>query len=158
MLEYRITKLIYLWDISLGVKGNWYTGFVKICRLIDYTLTYSILTPIDSKDFRSKCSVYLERVWKVDCCRLTKLTLYREFRLDLKMSSCLEMYTNKYTRSTYAEFRSDILKLHIETGRCRNIPRHERTCSICKSDAVGDQFHFVFTAQHMPFHVTFWLI
>jgi hypothetical protein len=32
-------------------------------------------------------------------------------------------------------------------GRYKNIPREKRTCKLCHSDEVEDEFHFAFTCQ-----------
>ncbi len=46
-------------------------------------------------------------------------------------------------RSTLAQIRFGILPLHIETGRFRGTALEERTCQICNSQSIEDEFHFI---------------
>ncbi len=41
------------------------------------------------------------------------------------------------------QIRFGILPLHIETGRFRGTTLEERTCQICNSQSVEDEFHFI---------------
>ncbi len=40
------------------------------------------------------------------------------------------------------QVRFGILPLHIETGRFRGTALGERTCQICNSQSIEDEFHF----------------
>ncbi len=42
-----------------------------------------------------------------------------------------------------AQIRFGILPLHIETGRFRGTALEERTCQICNSQSIEDEFHFI---------------
>ncbi len=46
-------------------------------------------------------------------------------------------------RSIIFQFRIDILPLHIETGRSRNVKKDERKCHICNNDDIENEFHFL---------------
>lgn len=41
-------------------------------------------------------------------------------------------------------FRCTNHKLPIEEGRFHNTPRVQRTCKLCNSNALGDEFHYLF--------------
>ncbi len=45
--------------------------------------------------------------------------------------------------SMLAEIRFGILPLHIETGRFRGTALEERTCQICNSQLMEDEFQFI---------------
>ena len=55
-------------------------------------------------------------------------------------------------RYTFAKFRYGILKLHVETGRYKGLPRNQCICSVCKSNDVEDELHylFVYPACNIP--------
>ena len=53
------------------------------------------------------------------------------------------MNISKYQRSLFAQFRSGILPLEIETGRFRDFPLCERICKVCNSGSVEDEIHFL---------------
>ena len=50
---------------------------------------------------------------------------------------------NRSDRSLLAKFRCGILQLRIETGRFNNTKLEERTCEICQSAQIEDEFHFL---------------
>ncbi len=49
----------------------------------------------------------------------------------------------KQDRSLLAHIRSGTLPLHIETGRFRVTKVENRTCLICNSKEIEDEYHFV---------------
>jgi len=50
---------------------------------------------------------------------------------------------NRYDRSLLAKFRCGILQLRIETGRFNQTKLEERTCEICNTPEIEDEFHFL---------------
>ena len=38
-------------------------------------------------------------------------------------------------------------RLPVETGRLDDIPLNERKCEICTTDAIGDEYHYLFTCD-----------
>ena len=46
-------------------------------------------------------------------------------------------------RIALTKFRCSVHKLHIETGRHRNINYEERLCILCNTNNIEDEFHFV---------------
>ena len=80
----------------------------------------------------------------------------------------VKSYLSRQQRSLLAQFRPGILPLRLETGRFHNardhmtgkirrLAVHERTCLICYSDSVEDEFHFVFNCNKysLPRHFLF---
>ena len=39
------------------------------------------------------------------------------------------------------------MKFPIETGRWQNIERENRKCVLCNSDAIGDEYHYIFNCS-----------
>ena len=52
------------------------------------------------------------------------------------------MHCSKY-RNTIAKLRLSSHQLNIETGRRRNISRSDRKCTLCNSNDIEDEYHFV---------------
>ncbi len=50
---------------------------------------------------------------------------------------------------TLFKFRSMNHKLPIEKGRFDDIPRELRTCNLCPSNSLGDEFHYLFECSHL---------
>ncbi len=46
-------------------------------------------------------------------------------------------------RSLLAQIRSGTLPLHVEAGRFRDTKVENRTCMICNSTEIEDEYHFV---------------
>ncbi len=55
--------------------------------------------------------------------------------------------TNPHRVSLIAEIRFGILPLHIENGCFRILNLEERTCKICNSQEIEDEFHFVISCN-----------
>ena len=63
-----------------------------------------------------------------------------------KESFAFENYINKLDDKdvfTLCRFRTVNHKLPIESGRWKNIPRENRTCNLCNSNEIGDEFHYI---------------
>ena len=72
-----------------------------------------------------------------------KLRTYKLFKELLCTENYVENYMSKRKRSLLAQLRLGILPLHIETGRYTNKPLEERICTLCNSDEIEDEFHFL---------------
>ena len=71
---------------------------------------------------------------------------YRIFKNDF----CLEHYLNDLSFKDavkLCKFRTCNINLPIEKGRWLNIPRNERKCTLCNSDEIGDEFHYLFNCK-----------
>jgi hypothetical protein len=73
---------------------------------------------------------------------MPKCVTYRLFKQEWGQEKYL-LELPKNTRIPMCKFRTCNHKLAVEKGRYRNIPRHERTCNMCNSNAMGDEFHFL---------------
>ena len=45
------------------------------------------------------------------------------------------------------KFRTLNMKLPIETGRWQNLERENRKCSLCDSNDIGDEYHYIFNCS-----------
>ena len=71
----------------------------------------------------------------------------------MRISTCstrilnFEPYLKLLQESQYLpilKFRSGNHKLPVETGRWENVDYAQRTCTLCRSNKLGDEFHFLF--------------
>ncbi len=71
--------------------------------------------------------------------------------ITFKDNYCTEKYIKeclpRKERSLLAQIRFGILPLHIETGRFRSLNLEERTCKICYSQEIEDEFHFIISCN-----------
>ena len=58
----------------------------------------------------------------------------------------LQRYFNLPRKYTYAlsKFRCANSKIPFIVGRYSNKPLEERTCTVCESNEIGDEFHYLF--------------
>jgi hypothetical protein len=85
--------------------------------------------------------------WKHKMLNSSKLSFLGKFKKDYRIEPYLSVVKNPTVRKTFSKFRISNHKLEIEYGRYKNIPREKRTCKLCHSDEVEDEFHFAFTCQ-----------
>ena len=71
---------------------------------------------------------------------------YSIFKKDFTLETYL-LKLPEYCRLWITHFRCSNLRLPIETGRWQNIPRHDRICTLCKSN-IGDEFHLLFKCTY----------
>ncbi|MEW8548204.1 MAG: reverse transcriptase domain-containing protein, partial [Candidatus Thiodiazotropha sp.] len=90
------------------------------------------------------------QTWNSDLLNSSKGRNYQLFKDDI----CLENYLLVLPKNTYIpliKFRTANHKLPIEKGRWNNIPHEDRKCSLCNTNDIGDEFHYVFIC---PFFAT----
>ena len=81
--------------------------------------------------------------WKLDVQNKPKLRSYITFKSEYGTENYVKHCKIRRERSLIAQLRVGILPIHIETGRFRNIKLEDRTCQICNSNVVEDEFHLV---------------
>ena len=68
--------------------------------------------------------------------------------MEIKAKYCVESYAKinlkRNERSILAQIRCGILPLHIETGRFVRTAIEDRTCKICNTNSVENEYHFLF--------------
>ena len=97
---------------------------------------------------------YIE-FWKHKITNSSKLTFLSTFKTEYKVEPYLSLIKNPTTTRTFTQFRISNHKLQIEYGRYQNIPREERTCKLCNSGEIEDEFHLSLACQN---HWTFALV
>ncbi len=85
----------------------------------------------------------MERKRKSNLQIIPKLRIYITF----KDNYCTETYVKeclpRTERSLIAQIRFGILPFHIETECFRSLNHEERTCKICNSQEIEDEFYFI---------------
>ena len=81
--------------------------------------------------------------WKNGLTSKPKLRTYVKFKLLYITEFYVTALLPKNKRSLLSRFRCGVLPLATETGRYKQVPRHERYCSMCKTNSVEDEIHFL---------------
>ena len=111
--------LSYVWHSPSSVSTKWLTNAVNT-NLKD---TYIQLWYQQSKDSSKACNYYL-------------------FKPHFEFEQYIDDLPLCY-RIAFTKFRTANHKLPVEKGRYTNIQREQRTCNLCDSDHVGDEYHFL---------------
>jgi hypothetical protein len=80
--------------------------------------------------------------WRNDIEHMPKCVTYNLIKDEWGMEHYLRKLPRKL-RIPLCKFRSSSHKLQIERGRYNNVPRHERYCTLCNTNKLGDEFHFL---------------
>lgn len=67
---------------------------------------------------------------------------YRIFKTNLNLEKYLLILPTDL-RITFTKLRTWYHRFPIETGRWYNIEKHFRKCTMCDSNSIGDEFHYV---------------
>ena len=73
----------------------------------------------------------------------SKLEFFNTFKNDCTPSYYLGLTRKLKERKQLVKFRIGNHKLRIETGRYDQIPRVNRLCTLCKSNQIEDESHFL---------------
>ena len=149
----RLTKVVFLWDLK-NHKSNWSESVKNIFSYLDMTEDFMHQNIVNLKIVRSQLFNLAEKEWIEDVKSKPKLRNYEIFKTDLQPANYLQSFMPKFKRSLFAQFRTGVLPLRIETGRYhltkdpksktyRKLNVEERICLICNMNSVEDEIHFL---------------
>ena len=124
-----IKKIKTLLDM-LGMSDLWYTCENTNSTWIKYTVDQRL------KD----C---LTQNWYSAMYDNPQCVNYRIFKKSLHLEKYLLDLPKKH-RIRICKFRCENNRLPIVTGRYTSVERHNRICNLCKSQLIGDEFHYLF--------------
>ena len=73
----------------------------------------------------------------------SSLCLYKEIKPHFEISPYLIKINCYKVRNIIARLRLSSHQLYIESGRYNNTPRNDRKCTLCTSNDLEDEYHFV---------------
>lgn len=90
-----------------------------------------------------------------------KLCIYKHLKTDFVIENYLDFFINS---NLLTKLRSGTLKLNLELGRYKNIPRHMRLCECCNMACIENEYHFVLVCpayrtvrqEHLPKYYCSW--
>ena len=107
--------------------------------------------PCNISDCCKKLSISDNQEWKNKLSYKPKLRTYKQCKENKCVENYIMMNLTCKERSMLAQLRMDVLPLHIETGRYKNIPADQRFCFVCK-ESIEDGMNFLFEC---PFYVNY---
>ena len=73
----------------------------------------------------------------------SKCSLYRNLKNNLEVEKYLTVLVDPL-KSNLVRFRTSNHRLPIELGRYNEIVRKDRLCTLCQSNDIGDEYHYLF--------------
>ena len=154
-----LTKVVFLWDLK-NHKSNWSESVKNIFSYLDMTEDFMHQNIVNLKIVKSKLFNLAEKEWRADVKSKPKLRTYKILKTDLQPAIYLQSFMPKFKRSLFAQFRTGVLPLCIETGRYhltkdskskayRKLNVEEQTCLVCNMNSVEDEIHFFMSLSHV---------
>ncbi len=146
MDDNRITCRIFDYDCKL-CKGNWRYDIKQLFSNVNNNTIYDEKMICNIYELQQYIDDKWKEKWKSNLPIKPKLRTYITFKdnycTDRYFKECLP----RKERSLLAQIRFSILPLHIETGRFRSLNLEERTCKICTSQDIEDEFHIIISCN-----------
>ena len=147
MDDNRLTKRVFNHDYSV-CQNNWSSSVKQIMTDIGLQDKFIARQPVSIGDSTSVVKDLYQTKWSRNVNSMAKLRTYILF----KDSACCEDYVNlnlkKHERSMLCQLRLGILPLRVETGRYVGEPLDTRLCTLCNTNAIENEIHFVLECQH----------
>ena len=137
---YHSPYIVYIKSLlnDLGLHGIW---------LNQENLTFS-LTWFKEKVKRCLMDQYIQK-WQAEIFYVNR-SIYWNYRMYKNNFACehyFEMLPTSYI-ILLTRFRTLNNRLPVQTERFRDTPRHERICTKCDTNDVGDEYHMLFVCPH----------
>ena len=126
---------------------NWCSDVKTILTKVDFLPELYKKTSVEKKNVGNQILENHKIDWSNKLQTVSKLRTYRGFNSEYTTEKYLLANMTKLEKSHFAQFRCGILPLRVETGRYSGLSVHERTCTICTSNATEDDIHFLLTAH-----------
>ena len=136
-------------DLRLNKKESYYSNAVNLLKkyypneqnIESNILNYNTTTIVEN--MKKKYTEF----WSHKISNSSKLTFLSKIKNEYTIEPYLSFIKNPTVRRTFTQFRISNHKLQIEYGRYQNIPREERTCKLCNSHKIENEFHLSFECQ-----------
>ena len=134
------------------------TWAAKISLGVGSPFLLSGIGALDSLGFMSRSAKRREQVWEISMCHpglpLPRGQSFAPITIDFAGLVLCDMSPTVSCQwasvSSLVQFRLGSHTLPIEQGRFARpaLPRHLRRCTVCDTQALGDELHYVFDCPH----------
>ena len=146
MDDNRLPKIIYKWDLSLGLD-TWVSEVKHIAATIGMSTHPTDNEVFDLQHAKAKLLEKNRISWSLEADRKPKLRTFNIIHDFSRQKTLVKANLSRFQRSLLAQMKFGILPLKLETDRYQGIPENQRLCQICTLGAVESEFHFIF---HCP--------
>lgn len=148
MPEESLPKLVYKWDVSLGLN-SWASEIQHIAASLGMSIhlqegeVYDLTLAHNNLLKNSRLS------WHLECTRKPKLRTFILIHDFASVQTLAQSNLTRYQRSVLCQLKFGILPLKIETDRYQGIAPDKRLCKVCDLQVPEDEFHFLFNCPSL---------
>ena len=151
----KLSNILYRLMVKLSEHDNMQFNWINSIKSVlddtgysEFWIEQNSLHPVFmKKSVQQRLSDQFIQKWFSDMVNSPKGQLYS----SIKSNFGFEPYLLKLSlpnRIYICKLRTCNLKLPIETGRWRKIPRDERYCTLCSDQLIGNEFHYLFICSN----------
>ena len=135
-------------DDCIEGKNNWVASVKQLLNNYGFTYVWNNPTSVNVKSFhkifRQRAVDVFIQSWNADISKSSSLLLYKIYKTVPEIETYLNVLPKKL-RIALSKLRLGSNNLNIVTGRYaqNRVDRHLRTCNVCNSRDIEDEFHFV---------------
>ena len=166
MDDSRLTKIVFKWDKALNESGEvstWGTELSSVlteCNM-EHTLDQCQSLPTKSLIKNIENTMYIQQTEQLrsNCMEKPKLRTFIQIKEFGTLPSFIVKPLSFMQRKLTAKLRVGSLPLRIETGRyCKPyLAEDRRTCQVCESEDIENEYHFLFKCKAYQKTRTEWL-
>lgn len=144
MDQWKLPKLIYDWNVSLGLN-SWGSEIKHIATSLGFNtdLNYGETYPLTLA--HNKFLDKNRHTWQSEAYQKPKLRTFVQIHDFESKQLLVKCDLTRYQRSLVSQLKLGILPLKIETDRYQGIPPEMRLCKTCSMNTTEDEAHFLFT-------------
>ena len=150
----RLNSVVYRFSTNRRSKTLWINKVKRLFSTLQFDYTnINTSSKVYIKNFQD-CLHKIDQVkWYHDlfndknCINGNKLRVYRLFKDRLGAEPYLKAHLTRYEQSILAKLRTGTLPLEVEVGRYKKKPLDMRLCSLCSSNQIEDETHFLIDCQ-----------
>ena len=136
-------------DLHTNQKESYFSNAINLLKKYypnEQNIESNILNHNTATIVENMRNKYIE-FWSHKISNSSKLTFFSKIKSEYTLEPYLSLIKNPTARRTFTQFRISNHKLQIEYGRYQNVPREERTCKLCSSHKIEDEFHLSFECE-----------
>ena len=146
-----VYKTIYVLHNDDIIKLPWLSFVESTLNDLGLNDVFTLQHVTNVKNFKNliKCRLADQFIqnWQSSVNNSSKCSVYRIYKKDFHFEDYLDILP-KCLALSLLKFRVMNHKFPVEFGRFQNIDRSQRTCHLCTSNVLGDEFHYLFQCKY----------
>ena len=143
--ENRLPKQVF--NIEFKKQRSWCKNIKSIFEQSNMLEDFNSKNSVDLFNFNQTQLLIFKDNYTESLPKQDKLRNYAMYKFSFDTEPYVQKYMSRNKRSLFAQIRTGVLPLRVETGRFRGLPLQERTCEYCLDGSVEDEHHFLFSCN-----------